>query len=186
MLRSILASLILPVVMLSLPAFNDIKFVKTKVGENITLLLPREFSPMTEVEVPDRYLSYRSAMALYSSPDRQIDFSVNRSYTRWRSSDLELMQEFYRSTIMNLYNEVEFITDEIRTINGRQFVVFEFISTVRSEESAFRQKVIRKYTYVQYTIYDMNPLVFNFTAPAHYKNDWQDPAEKIMESIKIK
>ena len=165
------------------------KLVKTRISDNISIMLPKDFKPMNEFDQQDRMYSYRKAMAVYTSPDRLVEFGANRSFTQWAASDIELAQDFYKSTILSLYDEVEFITNEVQTIDGRKFAVFEFVGEVRDgyrTDFVVSKKVLKKYVYIQYTIYQKNSLVFNFTSPALRKGQWQATARKIMHSIKIK
>ncbi|MGK7394497.1 MAG: hypothetical protein ACNS62_07980 [Candidatus Cyclobacteriaceae bacterium M3_2C_046] len=170
-----------------IPAQEDVKWVKTKVVEGITVELPDTFVPMTEQEINQKYISYRKPVALYTSPNRMVDFGVNLSVTQWDEGDLDILRNFYRSSILNLYDEVDWINQEIKEINKVKFVLFEFTSTVNPDENSIvNNQAIRKYSYLQYAIVNGKTLVFNFTAPLQRKEHWQDVAQHLMNSIKIK
>jgi hypothetical protein len=53
------------------------KLVKTKVTDDITVMLPRDFRPMDELDFSQRYPSVRKPIAAYSNENRDVDFSVN-------------------------------------------------------------------------------------------------------------
>jgi hypothetical protein len=163
-------------------AANTRKLVKTKVTKEITMSLAEELFPMTDDDIARKYPSARRPVAMYTDPSRQVDLGVNVSTGRWREDDLEMLQRFYKSTIMNLYNKVDIDREEIQEINKRKFVVFEFTSEVTEENKA----PIQKYTYIQYTVAGGQTLVFNFTCDLKQKALWGETAQAMMQTIKIK
>jgi hypothetical protein len=163
------------------------KLIKTKIDDQITVYLPEEFFTVPEVEIASKYISYREPLAVFTDMSAQIDFAVNTSLTRWRSSDIELMKSFYKANISTLYDKTEFIRDEIETINDRQYVVFTYKSTLLPNENSIRNDPpVIKYNYIQYTIVKGETFLFNFNAPFYQKTNWEGTAFEIMHSIKIK
>jgi hypothetical protein len=160
------------------------KLVKAKLDDNIIVKVPNNFIPMTDEDKAQRYESSRLPIALYSDEDRLVDFGVNRSFSIWQESDLDLMLEFYEASIIELYDKVEFDKMGIEEVNGRQFVVFEFESVVYPENDF--QRNIAKYTYLMYTLNKGTTYLFNFTCEKSVKNLWQGTAREMMSSIKIK
>jgi hypothetical protein len=158
-----------------------------KISENITAKLPSEFSLLPPEELQSRSASYRMPIAFYTDPSKEVDFSVNNSASRWQQRDLELLMDIYRSNIQNLFDNVEFRKEKIETINGREFIVFEFSGTVLPGESLFRQESPeRKYYYTMYTIRGGQIYIFTFSAPYQQQVQWQETASAIMSSISIK
>ncbi len=166
---------------------DGIKLVKTKITKEVTVSLPANFVPMTDDDMAKKYFTYRKPTAMYTNPDRLVDFGFNETATRWRKTDLPILQKFYKSSIVSMHNKVDFKQETIATINNRDFVIFEFTSEVTDEESNSLQKggVTRQYSYIQYTIENNKVLVFNFTCPYQMKDKWQEVAKEIMASIKI-
>lgn len=160
------------------------KLTTTKVSDNIKVKVPQEFAPMTEEDKAQRYESSRRPIALFTSPDRIADFGVNRAYTVWQESDLEMLQEFYEATIIELYDKVEFYSKGIKEINGKRFVYFEFASVVYPENEF--QRNIAKYTYLMYGLNKGTTYIFNFTSEKNAMNQWQPIAKEVMASIKLK
>lgn len=166
---------------------QEISLKKTKITNDIKLVLPEEFVPMTEQDVSSKYISYRDPIALYTSIDRTVDFGVNLSVTHWKPGDIKIMQEFYENSIRSLYSDVKFIKKEIETINDINYAVFEFESSVAGESNAVNQtRTISKYTLIHYAIVNNKTILFNFTAPLGAKAKWQPVAHEIMNSIKLK
>ena len=166
---------------------QEVPLQKIKINSDLRLELPEEFVPMTEQDIAAKYISYRDPIALYTSPDRTVDFGVNLSVTHWKPEDIEIMQEFYENSIRALYSDVKFIKREIETINNITYAVFEFESFVEGESNAVNQtRAISKYTLIHYAIVNNKTILFNFTSPLREKEKWQPVAHQIMNSIKIK
>lgn len=164
--------------------FTGEKLTKVKINEEVTIYVPKNFTPMTPQDMEQRYESYRLPLALYTDPDRLIDFGVNRSYSRWQEKDLEMMEEFYKSSILELYDKVKFLDEGIKEVKGHRFVFFE-IQTIVYPENKFQDSV-RKYTYLMYGISEGTTYLFNFTCPEAMQDEWQPTAQQMMESIKLK
>ena len=161
--------------------------MKVKVNEHITMAMPSDFRPMTDDEIADRYFTMTRPLALFTNSETAVDLGVNKSITRWRSQDLQIMADFQKSNIFSLYDKVDVIKEGIKEVNGRQFAFIEFVSSVEEAKDAMIKKgSIRKYTYIQYTILNGFSLVFNFTCPSNIQNQWQPQMDGIMNNITVK
>lgn len=162
-------------------------FVKTKISEQISARLPKGFQPVSEQELRTKYVSYRQPIALYTSPDRQADFSVNVSVNQWQEFDLPLIKDFYKASLSTLYSEQQMLKEETTEIGGHPAAVFEFVGTVAGEESVIRQSnEMSKYIYVTYVLVNGKVAVFTFTAPASQQRIWASTVAEVMDSLKIK
>lgn len=167
-------------------SFQNVKLVKTKVNDSITLSLPQEFSLMTEEELNRKYVSAKVPLAVYTDFSKTVDLGVNIAYSRWNAEDLEIMMSFYKSNIMGLYDEVQFIAEAVREINGRDFVVFEFLSKVNDTEgTTIDNSSISMFVRIQYTIVKSKTVLFHFSCPERVKDKWAPIANEILESAKI-
>lgn len=169
-----------------LSAFQQVKYVKTKVNEDISLLLPEDFILMSQADLNARYVSSKPPLAVYTDYSRMVDLGINVAYSRWNAEDIEIMKSFYKSTIMGLYDEVQFLNEGIEEINGNNFVIFEFVASVSDEEgTTLERRSISKYIRIQYTIVKSKTVLFNFSCPALQKDIWAPVAQHILESVKI-
>ena len=167
-------------------SFQQMKYVKTKVNNDISILLPEDFLSMSQADLKGKYVSAKTPVAAYTDFTRSVDLGVNVAYSQWNKEDLEIMMSFYKSNIMGLYTEVQFIKEDIENINGKDFVVFEFVSSVYNEEGTdINQSAINKYIRIQYTIVKGKTVLFNFSCPASQKGTWAPIAKKILGSVKI-
>ncbi len=160
---------------------------KEKISDDISIEMPKSFTPLSSQEVNQKYISYRKPLALYGDEARVVDFGVNVSFTNWGNEDLSLMKQFFKSSILNLYDTVQMINESMEEINGVKYAVFEFVSSVRGEENSFvNNDAINKYTYLQYALVNGKTLLFNLSCPARARNKWAPVAREMMHSIKIK
>ena len=172
--------------LLYLPSYSqEIKYKRTEVDSEIILELPETFYLMPFEDGKQRVASYRKPTALYSDQDRLVEFGVNKSFSKWYSDDLELLQSFVKASLLNLYSNVEMLNEEIVDVNGRRFIIFEFDSKVAGPADS-NLTPIKKYTLLYYTLYNGQTILFNFSVHFYEKDYWQPIAQSIMSSIKIK
>jgi hypothetical protein len=172
---------------LVLVGFDQPKMVKTKIADGITVSIPQGWRPMDGLDFTDRYPSVRAPLAAFTNEERLVDFSVNISATRWPDSNHALAQQFFKASVSNMFDRVDFLTEGVKTVHGKKFIYFEFESRVngnRTKEGEHDPMV--KYTYLQYYLEPGRTLVFSFNAPKRDKELWQSTAQAIMTSVKIK
>ena len=119
--------------------------------------------------------------------DRTADFSVNTSATQWPDGDLELARRFFKASLFNMFDRVEFIGEGIREVHGKKFVYFEFESRVNGNraQEGMNDPVIR-YTCMQLLIEPKRTLVFTFNCPRRLRPEWEETALAMMKSVKIR
>lgn len=172
---------------LVLAGFDQPKLVKTKMADGIIASIPQGWRPMDGLDFTERYPSVRAPLAAYTNEQRLVDFSVNISATRWPDANHALAQQFFKASISNMFDKVEFIREGIQTVHGKKFIYFEFESRVsgnRTQEG--QQDPVLKYTFLQYYLEPGRTLVFSFNAPKRERANWQGVAGEMMKSIKIK
>ncbi|WP_448518078.1 hypothetical protein [Rhodoflexus sp.] len=158
---------------------------KIKLAEAIFAQVPEDFRPMTDDEIAQRYFTYRKPVALFTDRRAVVSFGLNVSTTSWKYEDLPILKSFYKSSIMEMFTNVTMLNEEITTINGRKYAVFEFISEVRSDPKAIISRpAIVNYTYILYTVIGESVYIVNFTCPSSVRKEWQPIAHAIMKTIK--
>jgi hypothetical protein len=176
----------LAILLLAGVAFAQPKLRKVQLTKEVSIMLPRDFTPMPDDGIARRYPASTKPLAVYSSPNGQIDFSVTQKPSHFREQDLGMMREFYKAALLERYTKIDFIRQEVTQIKGKDFIVFEFVSTMADERGTTDLAPVQKYSIVQYAIQDRQMLVFTLHVPFMLKNDWQQPAREIMGSINIK
>lgn len=163
------------------------KLVKTKVAKDISISLPADWKSMDQQDFTERYPSVRAPIAAYTNIHRSVDFAVNISATQWPDENLELAQRFFKSSIMNMFDRVEFENEGIKEVKGKKYVYFTFTSRVQGNHSneSLRDPVVR-YNHLQYLVTKNRTLVFSFSSPAREREEWHETANNIMNSIQVK
>jgi hypothetical protein len=100
--------------------------------------------------------------------------------------DYGVLLKIYKSSIQRLYSKVDFLKEDIRTVKGRDFMYFEFVSTVSDGGRTNQLAPIKKYQAVQYAIEGQQLYVFTFVAPANEQAQWQSTAQAVMNAIALK
>jgi len=170
-----------------LMGFQQPRLVKTKVTENITVLLPKDWRPMDGLDFNDRYPSVRAPLAAYTDNDRLVDFAINISATQWPDANLAIAQQFFKASLNNMFDRVSMIDEGIREVHGKKYIYFEFESRVngtRADESL--RDPILKYTHLQYLIEPGRTLVFSFNCHRRGRETWKPISHEMMNSIRIK
>ncbi len=157
------------------------KLSKVQVREGIKIKIPEAFYKMPERDIVERYRSYKLPIAMYSAEDRLTEFGVSISDNFWSGNDLELLLDFQKSNIMALFDKVDFKKQGIRKVHKNNMAFFELESDTR-----YARKFEKKYTLLHYAVVDNRVLVFNFSCPIDQKDQWEDTAWKIMDSIRLK
>jgi hypothetical protein len=167
-------------------AADNPKLVRVKFSKSISASVPSDFTLMTDDELADKYPSTRKPVAMFISPDKQVDFGMNNASQKFPGSDLHVLKDFYKANLYTLFNNVKILNEGVRKVNGQDFIYFEFTSEVKPDEKAVTpQSPIKKYSFIQYTLFNDYLMVFNFSCPQSLQSQWQGTAGKIMSSIKI-
>lgn len=184
----------LVVIFIAGAAFAQSKLKKVQISKEISVQLPTDFTPLPDDGIARKYPASTKPLAVYTSPNGQIDFSVNQKQSQFRPEDLNMLREFYKASLVERFTKVDFIREEVVEVKGQDFLVFEYVSSLADERQGGMLSPVQKYSIVQYTIIendastvrDNELLVFTFHAPFNMKNDWQKTAREMMSSINIK
>lgn len=162
------------------------KLFPVDVTDEISMKISSEFVNMSNTDRMEKIASSKVPFATYSTESQEVTLSINDNPMQWTSQDTKVVYGFYKASVNALFDEITFIQDGIKEINGREFIVFEFVSTVRDDNVFSSSKGERNYTYIQYTSFNDQVLLFNFGCPARLQFEWEDAAEEMMKSVKIK
>ena len=177
---------LLTIILLTGAALADTKLKKVQITKEISVMLPQDFTPLPDDGIARKYPAATKPLAVYTSPNGQIDFSVTQKRSQFKPSDLDMLREFYKAALLEKFTNVDFIRDEVVEIKGQNFIVFEFVSTLTDQRAGSMLAPVQKYSTIQYTIQGNQLLIFTLHTPFVLKKDWQPTARKIMDSIKVK
>jgi hypothetical protein len=186
-IKSVIVKGLLCAGLLVLVSFSPPKLNKTKVGNDITILLPQGWRQMDNLDFSERYPSVRAPLAAFTDDQREIDFSVNISATQWVEKDAEIARSFFKASLLNMFDKVDMIQEGVRESHGKKFIYFEFNSRINGSrrEEGLKEPILR-YSYMQYYIEQGRTLVFAFNCPRRKQQEWQETAHKMMTGVKIK
>ncbi|WP_133274081.1 hypothetical protein [Hymenobacter radiodurans] len=106
------------------------KLKKTPITKNLTVGIPEGFTALPDDGIAAKYPAPRKPLAVFTNPSGRVDFSVAQKPSTFTSKDYGILLKIYKASIQNAYTKVDFLTEDIRTINKRDFVVLEFVSSV--------------------------------------------------------
>jgi len=106
------------------------KLIKIKMDNGTKVSIPKDWHPMDEYDIVQRYPSVRAPLLAYTNEERVADFSVNISATQWPDDDVALAQRFFKAGILNVFDRVEMIGEGVHELHGKKFIFFEFESRV--------------------------------------------------------
>ena len=170
----------------TLPLAPKPKLTTAKLSSILSVGVPVGFSALPDDGIAVKYPSPRKPLAVYTNSSGRVDFSVALRPTTFLSSDYAVLLKIYKASIQRLYSKVEFLTEDIRTVNGRDFVSFEFISTLTDTRRSNQLAAMRRYQAVQYAIKDEQLYVFTFVAPIEEQAQWRPTAQAVMAAIALK
>jgi hypothetical protein len=168
-------------------SFAPPKLIKTKINGGITVSIPQGWRPMDNMDFTERYPSVRAPIAAFTNDERTVDFSVNISATQWPDANLSVAHAFFKSSIQNMFDRVQFSSEGVREVHGKKYIYFEFESRVNGNNAGegLRDPVLR-FTHLQYLVEPGRTLVFSFNCPKKLREEWQPAANEMMQSIRIK
>lgn len=176
--------LLIPLLFISL---DQLKLIKVKVADDITISIPNDWRAMDDLDFRDRYPSVRAPLAAYTNIDRTVDFSVNISATRWPDGNLEIASQFFKASLTNMFDKVTMVDEGIREVNKKSFIFFEFESRINGNKNQLgNADPVLKYTFQQYLIQPGRTLVFSFSCPRKDRQAWEKAARTMMNNIRVK
>ncbi|MEJ8756413.1 hypothetical protein WG947_05370 [Pontibacter sp. H259] len=176
----------LAIILIASAALAAPKLKKVNITKEISIKLPKDFAPMTDDDIAREYPATTKPLAVYTSTDGNIDFSLTQKRSTFRARDLGMLREFYKANLVETFTNIDFIRQEIMEINGKQFIVFEFVSSLADERGASHLKPVQKYSIIMYTIAGNQLQIYTLHLPFLLKNQWQETAREIMSSVSIK
>ncbi|MBR0571954.1 hypothetical protein KB205_15060 [Microvirga sp. STS03] len=176
----------LAIILIAGAAFAAPKLKKINLTKEISILLPKDFMPMSDDDIAREYPATTRPVAAYTSPDGNIDFNLTLKRSTFHAEDLDMLREFYKANLVETFTNIDFIRQEVTEVKGQKFIVFEFVSRLADTRGASNLRPVQKYSIIQYTIVGRQLQIYTLHIPFQLKNDWQDTAREIMGSVKIK
>lgn len=161
------------------------KLTTVKLAPGLSVAVPVGFTPLPDEGIAAKFPSPRKPLAVFSNPSGRVDYSVSVRPTTF-GPDYNVLLPMYKASVQRLYTKVEFLTQEVRKVNGRDFVALEFISTMSDSRRAAALAPIRKYEYLEYAVQGQQLYIFSFSAPAEEQTQWRPVGQAVMNDISLK
>lgn len=160
---------------------QKLKYQKIADGK-IQVKIPENFVEMLPDDIAVRFPSVRKPIAAFTGPQRLMSFNIAISATQWNKDDYEIAKEFFRASLLNLFDKVDMINEGVTDIKKNTYIFFEFESTVRGTQTKATE---RSYNFMMYHIVKGKTIVVSFMCPRMYMEEWKDKANTMMQSIKL-
>lgn len=169
---------------------QNIKLSKVQLTPGISISMPKDFVLMNDEMLAKKYFTPKKPTAMYTNSSGEVDLGVNITNTYWQPQDIAILKDLFKGSLRANYTKVEFLKEEVITINKRKYAVLEFIGIVADDDEKAnalgRKNAISKYNYMMYTVVENKVVVINFNCPRKYQQEWGMIVPQIMQTIKIK
>lgn len=174
--------LLIPIFILA--ALQEPELKKQQLTEYLTMSVSTELRNMTQQELSAKFLGAKIPDAALTDQQSAIELTVTGSPTFWAEKDLNLLKDFYDSSIPTLFQDIKFEKKEMVMINDKQFIAYQFDGTPAVERGDRMPE--KRYTYLLYTIYRNGLVTVSFSCPPYLKEKWKPIAEKMFKTIKFR
>lgn len=173
---------------------HEPKLISQKMVDGITVGMPKDFTQMSDDDIASKYPSTKKPVSMYTNLDRTVDFGLNISKSRWGGLDLKILQGIFRSTIVESYDTVMFIQEDIISINGRPYVRYEYNSLFDNTQGyhylliSILAKTVGEAEIDKEKLAPDNAnhlLIFNFYCAKPFQEKYQPIARAMMQSIHV-
>lgn len=161
------------------------KLTTVKVAPGLSVGVPQGFAPLPDAGIAVKFPAARKPLAVFTNPAGRVDYSISARPTTF-GPDYNILLPMYKASVQRLYTKVEFLTQETRKINGHEFAVLEFVSTLTDNRRNVQQAAIRKYEYIMYGVQGEQLYIFSFSVPAEEQKQWQPIAQATMAAVELK
>ena len=162
------------------------RLTTVKLAPGLAVAVPQGFTLLPDEAIAVKFPAPRKPLAVFSNPSGRVDYSVSVRPTTF-GPDYNILLPMYKASVQRLYTKVEFLTQQVRRVNGRDFVALEFVSTLSdNRRSAIVLAPVRKYEYIQYAVQGEQLYIFSFSAPAEEQAQWRAVAQAALGDISLK
>ena len=150
---------------------------KVVLGGKVSILVPRDFLPMTQEMLNVKYPSSNRPSLVYTNPRASINIALDHKAMSLPADQLAAAHQSVTSAMKNLYPSAQWFRNEIRTINGRQFFLLDLRTPAIDTE--VRNIMLG-------TSLDDRLLLISFNVTKALEKEWMPTGYKIVESIVVK
>jgi hypothetical protein len=146
-------------------------------SDRIEILLPKNFTVMSEEMAKIKYPSERRPTLIYTNDETSVNIAFNLLTTKIKDSEITEFKAATKSNLDKAYSNANFLKDTIITNNNKNIGVLELITP------ALDTKV---YNLMFFMELDGKLLLGSINCTEALMKEWQPIAQEILQSIKIK
>jgi len=148
---------------------------RTVLGGRLSILVPSDFTLMDKGMLDLKYpMQAHRPSEVYTNYEGSINVAFNFTQNRGAMRELPAFREFLQHQFDR--PGVEFLNSEIRSINGRDFAVQEFITQAIDS---------RIYNHMFVTSLDGRWLMCTFNCTINHLDEWRPKAAEIVNSVRV-
>lgn len=179
--------------LIGLFSFTLGKYQVVKPGKGVSIEIPKKFVEMNKENVVKTYGMHSLPLAVYTDESGYTSLSVNmkkdtikyKGKKGIKNFDPLMERMFLKSTIRQTFTDVNFITDTLFSINGKNIVWSEFTGTLAGEDSKGRPTKSKYYNFIMHGFVKNKKYIFNFSSPQDEQAKYQKVGRYIIQNIKF-
>jgi len=158
------------------PAQNGLDTISLA-DDKVRLLVPSDWAPMSNQLWETKYPGRTMPMLALTDENGEVDLIADLTRQPATEDQIADFKAFQLQQLKTSRPDMEFLSEGIRTVHGRQVGYFKFLTR------AVDQKV---FNYYFFTVVDGRIMLFTFNCIKSLKRAWERSADQIMASIVVK
>ena len=183
-------------------SFTSGDLVNTKISSHVSMDIHKGLTLVpANKSYSGKYLNTIAPMAVYETTDQEVKLIVRlikeavdstskkvfkNPEASNKTKDLAIEKMFKKSALMAQFDNIIFYQDTVKTINGNDFMVFEYTATSSGVNAKGEETTSEAYAYYQVCYTKNKTYIFNFYCPEEMREDWQKNTSLMMNSLKIR
>lgn len=142
----------------------------------VNMLLPKDFGPLSQELLDKKYPSNQRPTEVVGNSDGSVNVAFNHTQTPVAMKELPVVLPIMEQNMEKASPGLSWERKELVEINGRSFILLEFVSP--SED-------VPVYNRLLLTSLDTRLLMIGFNCPSEYQLLWDEQVAKMLESVVV-
>jgi len=169
----LLVLLLLPVLGFSQGKLKSISLFDGRVE----LMVPKRMAEMSDEMWALKYRSRERPAMVLTDDDGEVNLLASGTRQSASEDQMTAFVDFQMDQLKKQRSDLTILDSGVQTVNGKNVGFFKFLST------AADQKVFNYYFFI---IVDDKVVFFTFNCIYRLRGDWEDTADRIVASLKVK
>lgn len=149
---------------------------KNLLGGKLMVELPNNFDLMSKEMLASKYPESNRPTIVYTNKEGSINFAFNHTFNDIPKDKLPKVLPVFVGQFNSIYPQIKWFKKEVEKINGKDFVILEFITP------AIDSKI---YNIMYVTVLEGRMLMCSFNCLEYQRNEWEAKAKKSLNSVVI-